>query len=141
MPRKLLITNLDNPAAVTAAGALIRGWALAPQNPPPQGIDSIGGKTIKAHLESAGIEFAPSVTRVVLHQSTNTEMHIVLSPKDSLQSALDDINANPSGYEITGPIKDIVLDRRDHGTNFDEPHEVLPFYDFRIGDYTLQHCM
>lgn len=141
MAGKLLITNLDQPAIVRKAGALIRTWALN-LTLQPGGTETIGGTSVRALLEAEGVTFADPNIRVVLHQSTETELHIHLPPKASLETAIQEITANPLGYSIAVPYRDFIVDKIcSGGQGFDTPAEILPFYDYRIGDYTLQHCM
>lgn len=141
MAGKLLITNLDQPAVVRAAGALIRTWAVN-LTLPAGGTDQIGGTSVRDLLAAAGVTFADPSIRVVLHQSTDTELHIHLPPKASLETAIQEITANPLGYSIAAPYRDFIVDKIcNGGQGYDQPNEILPFYDYRIGDYTLQHCM
>ena len=140
MPANLLITNLDDTTILRAVGAKVREWILTKELP-PNGTEEIDGTKVIDLLKQAGLQFVPSVTKVVVHQSTDSVLHIVLSHKGALQSGLAAIEANPEGYNIQPHYREFVRDREANGGNFVSRDQVKAFYDFRIGDYTLQHCM
>lgn len=135
MPR-LLIQNLNDPATVTAAGELFRSWTMDPTQ-----WQGLSDAQVLDALKKAGLKFEPSVTGVHVMQSTTSTLQIRLPPAECLQQGRDDIEDNHTDYKLPDIITDFVEDRRTGGPLYDEPHEVLHFYDFRLGDYTLQHCM
>lgn len=134
--RKLLIQNLDQVPPIRRVGAKLREWTFD---------NSLWeGKTpqqIKDELADEGLEFDNGVDGVVVTQSQNNMLHIVLPPADSLTSVIKEIKTDPPNYKIQKHYFHFVRDRDSGGDLFDEESEVLDFYDFRLGDYTLQHCM
>lgn len=135
MEEKFLILNLTDVPVMQSVGELLRGWAMGTQTLPAT------PEATKQALADAGLIFVDSVERVVLHQSTSEELHVVLPRARSLEIARQEIEDNPLGYGIQKHYTDFVHDRDENGGLFDDPGEVLTFYDFRLADYCLQHCM
>lgn len=137
MPR-VLIKNLDKSDVVKKAGELLKEWALddGTDDSKTHWWDMTPEQRLDA-LKATGLEFEGSVKRISIFQSDEATLKLTLPPAECLRVALDEIATNPRGYRIT----DIYVDFVKNPTKYDESHELLPFYDFRIGDYILQHCM
>ena len=86
---------------------------------------------IRAEIIAAGLTIATSVT-IHVHQNTSNELHIALPSKEQLESILAKISA---GNYTLNPNFEAFVSK----TNPSED-ETLDFYDFRLGDYALQHC-
>lgn len=86
---------------------------------------------IRAEIIAAGLTIANSVT-IHVHQNTPSELHIALPSKEQLESIRGKISA---GNYTLNPNFEAFVSK----VNPTES-ETLEFYDFRLGDYALQHC-
>ncbi|HEU0222884.1 MAG TPA: peroxidase family protein, partial [Paracoccaceae bacterium] len=126
-----LVTNLNDEAVMQKAGALLRQWALG-LVPIPKTAEER-----REALEAEGVRFQPSVTGVEVHQNTSTVMNIALPSATQLQGQLDRLGSytTGAGYRLPHRFGDF-LENADGYTK----DQLLEFYDFRLGDYVLQHC-
>lgn len=86
---------------------------------------------IRDEIVDAGLTIAASVT-IHVHQNTSNELHIALPSKEQLESILAKISA---GNYTLNPNFEAFVSKTNPSKD-----ETLDFYDFRLGDYALQHC-
>lgn len=127
------ILNLDDEAVVRRVGALFRDWAL---NGLPDGGDP---RKIKEHLEAAGLRFRPGIRKVKIRQNDDSVTHMAIPSAAQMKGMLDKLKSDyySGGYKYKLP--KTFEDYFQNGSNYNEK-QLLDFYDFRLGDYVLQHC-
>jgi len=113
--------DLSDHAAVGRVGKLLQKWVEDPKTIPATPEDAL------AEIQGTGIGTA-ALERVHVHKNTETDFHISLPTADQLKEVLQDINS----YLLPDPYKDFAA----APDQFDRKE----FYQYRMGDYTLQHC-
>lgn len=103
---------------------LILNGTITPDTDP-----DVAREKVKTALSASGLELKPGVNLHV-HQNDADNYHITLPHKEQLEKT-----------EQTIANGDYVLpDKFDFACAAQNPASALDFYDFRLGDYVLQHC-
>mgnify|MGYP000268274926 CR=1 FL=1 len=112
-------------AAVKQAGKNIAALIMTGSKPTPN--------EIRHAILSAGLSFSNPAVELKVDQCTDTVFAIALPSKAQLEATRATI-AGTGEYVLPTPFKEHIE------TPATDPDDLLDFYDFRLGDYVLQHC-
>lgn len=128
---KCTVMKSAEPAMLEEVGRLIRSWVASGTVPTEQ-------EAFDA-LSAIGIEFDGNVTKVRVVPYEEDTAIIALPPKASLDCIYDKIENDEKfrrDYSLGAPFIAIA-----NSQGKDKPANVMrDFYDFRLGEYSLQHC-
>ncbi|QDL94951.1 hypothetical protein FDP22_24130 (plasmid) [Paroceanicella profunda] len=131
------VFNMNDPVVLRAMGALVRKWVLKDKVPVGDSKGALkdmykAGITLQ-DKDGNELERKHCPIKVIVHQNSEDEFHIVVPAKEQLEDILDRVENDP-GYTLDQEFMTFLMPPAK------TKEQRMSFYDFRLGDYVLQHC-